>query len=336
MSWLNNKHPIVISAELAEHVGLNEAIVLQQLNYWIESTDSGVEHDGRRWIYNTIDQWRKQFTFWSHDTIKRTFRSLESKGLVLVAQLAKTKHDRTNYYTVDHSTLARIQAESRKFTDKSKMHSSNDASCTERVVHSAPVEEGSLHPSNGASCPDVHTEITTEITTETLPPAGTGSDMVVSSDRKNVVQFSSHASSDKKSERPADMPGPKDPKAKTYQAWGYYAFRYKQVYGTYPLWNKTVAAQFSKLVDAVGVEAAPHVASYYVKLQKKFYTENLHPVSMLLKDCAAIHTQWKTQTNMTSTKAAQVDKTQTNFDAAGEAEALIRARHAARSGNANG
>lgn len=71
MSWLNTKHPIVINPDLARHVGLNEAIILQQLNYWIEATESGIEHEGRRWVYNTQEQWREQFPFWSVDTVKR-------------------------------------------------------------------------------------------------------------------------------------------------------------------------------------------------------------------------------------------------------------------------
>ena len=31
-------------------IGLNEAIVLQQLHYWLRDTNSGMECDGVRWI----------------------------------------------------------------------------------------------------------------------------------------------------------------------------------------------------------------------------------------------------------------------------------------------
>lgn len=65
---LYKKRPIVINTDLASSIGINEAIVLQQLHYWISETDSGIEHEGRRWVYNTLEQWQKQFPFWSVDT----------------------------------------------------------------------------------------------------------------------------------------------------------------------------------------------------------------------------------------------------------------------------
>ena len=50
MSLLLKVKPLVISPALAQRIGLNEAIVLQQICYWLEDTTSGVEHDGKRWI----------------------------------------------------------------------------------------------------------------------------------------------------------------------------------------------------------------------------------------------------------------------------------------------
>ena len=52
-TWLFDKHPIVIDTTLAQVVGLNEAIVLQQLNYWLHSK-SAKYIDGRLWVYNTF------------------------------------------------------------------------------------------------------------------------------------------------------------------------------------------------------------------------------------------------------------------------------------------
>jgi hypothetical protein len=47
--------------DLAYGIGLNEAIALQQVNYWLKETTSGLERDGVRWIYNTNEQWLEQF-----------------------------------------------------------------------------------------------------------------------------------------------------------------------------------------------------------------------------------------------------------------------------------
>lgn len=138
MSILYTTKPIVLNVALAEAVGLNEAIVLQQLHYWLTDTRSGVEHDGRRWVFNTLDSWQEQFPFWSTDTIKRAFTSLRKAGLIIVEQLAKHRHDRTNYYSI-------------------------------RYEHDALVDECKLPSSSEAECPDLLPENTTEITSEIKP-----------------------------------------------------------------------------------------------------------------------------------------------------------------------
>jgi hypothetical protein len=139
MNLLHKKHPIVINPTLAVRVGLNEAIALQQLAYWIEETKSGVDHQGMRWVYNTHSEWKEQFPFWSVDTIKRTFLSLHKQGVIFIEQLNKSKHDRTNFYTVNYESVCLI-------------------------------DEGKLPPSMRAICPVLHTEITTE--NSTLSPKG--------------------------------------------------------------------------------------------------------------------------------------------------------------------
>ncbi|EFO2518259.1 hypothetical protein B6Q94_26680, partial [Escherichia coli] len=46
MSLLFAERPLVINTQLAMKIGLNEAIVLQQLHYWLRDTGSGMECDG--------------------------------------------------------------------------------------------------------------------------------------------------------------------------------------------------------------------------------------------------------------------------------------------------
>lgn len=166
MSLLLKVKPLVISPELACRIGLNEAIVLQQICYWLEDTTAGVEHDGRRWVYNTIDEWNEQFPFWSSDTVKRALTSLKKSGLIYVEQLKKSQHDRTNFYAINHKSPL--------LTDEGNLHSSKGATCAHRKGQAAPVEKGNLTSSMGATCPRLTentTENTTEITTETVRQA---------------------------------------------------------------------------------------------------------------------------------------------------------------------
>ena len=94
---------------LATKIGLNEAMFLQQLHYWIDRSKH--EMEGHRWIYNTIEDWCKQFPFWSRRTIVRVISSLERHGLVLTANYNRKGFDRTKWYTVNYELLAKMEAE---------------------------------------------------------------------------------------------------------------------------------------------------------------------------------------------------------------------------------
>jgi len=180
MSLLLKVKPLVISPVLACRIGLNEAIVLQQICYWLEDTTSGVDHDGRRWVYNTIDEWNDQFPFWSSDTVKRTLTSLKKNGLIYVEQLKKSQHDRTNFYAINHKNPL--------LTDEGNLHSSKGATCTNRKGQAATVDKGNLTSSMGATCPRL-TENTTEITTEST----TGTSCQVAAQPDRDVELTDHA-----------------------------------------------------------------------------------------------------------------------------------------------
>lgn len=151
MSMLFNFRPLVINPELATRIGLNEAIVLQQVNYWINDKEQGLNFEGRRWVFNSYESWVKQFPFWSADTVKRAFTSLVKQGCLDVEQLNKSQHDRTNYYTINHDCEL--------LNDAEQVPSSNGANCPDRQAQDAPMDEGK----NARSL----TVTTTKTTTET-------------------------------------------------------------------------------------------------------------------------------------------------------------------------
>lgn len=108
--WLFTKHPIVIDDELACVIGINEAIVIQKLNYWLHSK-SAKFIDGRMWIYNTYANWRKDsFPFFSISTIRRTFTNLEKQGLVLTGNFNRAGFDKTKWYSIDEERLNELMS----------------------------------------------------------------------------------------------------------------------------------------------------------------------------------------------------------------------------------
>lgn len=103
MNLLYIDRPLVINPALAEKIGLNEAIILQQLNYWLTRTDSGISYDGVQWVYNTYSEWREQAPFFSERTIQRVILKLEEVGIIRSEMLRKSKGDRTKFYTINQS-----------------------------------------------------------------------------------------------------------------------------------------------------------------------------------------------------------------------------------------
>lgn len=161
--------PQIVIPELAVRLGLNEALLLQQVQYWLSETSSGVDHDGRRWVYNTIEEWREQFPYFSESTIKRAFNNLKKLGVLNIEQINKRTHDRTNYYSINY--------EHALLSDEVKLNSSNSSAEASRTGQNDLIDKRKMKrsnntkmtSSNGSNCPDLTestTENTQEITTE--------------------------------------------------------------------------------------------------------------------------------------------------------------------------
>lgn len=105
---LINEQPLVVLPKLACTIGLNEAIVLQQVHYWLDRSDK--VREGHTWTYNTLDKWHDQFPFWSLSTLKRTLKSLRDQKLLIATDKFNTlKIDKTLWYTIDYEKLTSLE-----------------------------------------------------------------------------------------------------------------------------------------------------------------------------------------------------------------------------------
>ena len=100
---LINEYPLMVLPGLAKKIGLNEAIILQQVHYWLKT--SAKQRDGKTWTYNTYQDWQKQFPFWSERTIRRTIKNLEDEGYLISGNYNKLAYDKTKWYTIDYEKL---------------------------------------------------------------------------------------------------------------------------------------------------------------------------------------------------------------------------------------
>ncbi len=106
---LINEVPLMCLPSLAVKIGLNEALFIQQLHYWVDRSKNIIE--GRQWVYNTMADWSKQFPFWSQKTLSRTISNLEKQKLVISGNYNQKGYDRTKWYTIDYPALERLEKE---------------------------------------------------------------------------------------------------------------------------------------------------------------------------------------------------------------------------------
>lgn len=105
---LINEHPLQVLPTLAVALGLNEAMILQQIHFWLCNKDKRNKpyvNENETWVYNTYEEWHEQFPFWSVPTIKRAILKLEGLGLLVTRQFDLKAGDAKKYYTVNYEKL---------------------------------------------------------------------------------------------------------------------------------------------------------------------------------------------------------------------------------------
>ena len=102
---LIDEPPLQVLPSLAREIGLNEAIMLQQIHYWL--LKSGNEFEGAKWFYKTLEDWQTEFPFWSAMTIRRTLGSLEKQKIIKIGNFNKKKFDKTKWFTIDYQRVNR-------------------------------------------------------------------------------------------------------------------------------------------------------------------------------------------------------------------------------------
>ncbi len=110
---LLDEAPLVILPSLAAAVGLEAAVVLQQLHFLIRiklerhrehPRESGRDiHDGRIWVWNSYQKWKENyFSFLSVRSLQRIFLNLERKGLIVAGNYNEHNLDKTKWYSVNY------------------------------------------------------------------------------------------------------------------------------------------------------------------------------------------------------------------------------------------
>lgn len=87
--------------ELASSYGIEEAIIIQNLYFWIRKNVANGSnfHDGRCWTYNSSKAFSVLFPYMTESKIYRILKSLEEKGIIIKGNYNENKYDRTCWYS---------------------------------------------------------------------------------------------------------------------------------------------------------------------------------------------------------------------------------------------
>lgn len=124
----------VFNSTLAAEIGVNEAIALQQIHYWLVINEKKENNfiDGRYWTYNTYTDWMKEsFPFWSKSTVIRAMKGLKKQNLITTtSEYNKKDYDDTLWYTINYDILEEI---------------------SEKIYNNTPSEQGGSQNEQGGS-----------------------------------------------------------------------------------------------------------------------------------------------------------------------------------------
>lgn len=191
---LMDDQPLVVSPRLAQALGsLDQAVILQQLHYWLKKSKNF--HDGRAWVYNSMEAWMKQFPWIkSRTTLTKHFNRLKKLGLVVTSNYNKAGFDKTTWYSIDYRKLQLFSEEFEKSlsTAENYCEQSIDQNlyneCTETVQR---IDQNLYNGStrNCATNTRDYTEINQETTTYTAEQAESLPEEMQEKEKKEKIPY---------------------------------------------------------------------------------------------------------------------------------------------------
>ena len=89
------------NVELAKEYGILEAIILNNLQHWIEKNRANGKnyHDGHYWTYNSAKAFSELFPYASQKQIRKALQNLIAEGIIQTGNYNKNPYDRTLWYS---------------------------------------------------------------------------------------------------------------------------------------------------------------------------------------------------------------------------------------------
>lgn len=96
---------------VAKKYGVNQAIILNHLQFWIEKNQANEKHfyDGYYWTYSSTKALTKIFPYFTEKQIKYSLSKLVDFGLIIKGNYNKSPYDKTNWFAITNEGFSILQ-----------------------------------------------------------------------------------------------------------------------------------------------------------------------------------------------------------------------------------
>ena len=125
---ISNKTCNIFDTNLANIIGIEAALFLNKLNYWVSKCGRYLPNHEGAWIYNSLPSWKKQFPYLSMYKLRKTIKTLEDTGLIKSVKINAGKWNHTKWYTIDlkkYNSLITMHSESYYTKNEESINLSN-------------------------------------------------------------------------------------------------------------------------------------------------------------------------------------------------------------------
>ena len=133
----------VFDTDVAVKYGVNAAIILQNIGYWIKQNEANETnfYDGRYWTFNSKRAYGELFPYMSKRQIETAFQKLIEDGVIVTGNYNKLAYDRTLWYALTQKGKSILH-----FGEMEKPKTANGT------------------PQNGEPIPDINPNVTPVVT----------------------------------------------------------------------------------------------------------------------------------------------------------------------------
>jgi hypothetical protein len=125
--------PLLIPPLVAAEIGLEAAIILQQIHYFSQNSKHILD-DGKRWFYLTLEGWAEKLPFLKMSAIRRAIDKLRQLSLINVYRHSQHTWYQANWYTIH---LENVKALWDRICQNQQIDMSNSdtSTCSEPANH---------------------------------------------------------------------------------------------------------------------------------------------------------------------------------------------------------